>query len=73
MDQKHSKLLDELGLVPEEAFAELFGITLNTCKAWRYRFTSPNYLTIGNRVFFRKEEIKTWLDNQSQASSFSDL
>lgn len=57
----YQKLLDEFEFIDEETFAKLVGVDPATCKAWRYRGSSPSFMSVGSRVFYAKENVKQWL------------
>jgi hypothetical protein len=57
----YQKLLDEFAFIDEQTFADLVGVDPATCKAWRYRGTSPAFISVGSRVFYSKETVKQWL------------
>lgn len=57
----YQKLLDEFAFIDEATFADLVGVDTSTCKAWRYRGTSPSFMSVGSRVFYTKEAVKQWL------------
>ena len=57
----YQKLLDEFHFIDEEIFAKLLGVDPATCKAWRYRGSSPAFISVGSRVFYTKDNVKQWL------------
>ena len=57
----YQKLLDEFHFIDEERFAKLLGVDPATCKAWRYRGSSPAFISVGSRVFYTKDNVKQWL------------
>ena len=58
------ELADDLGCFTELDFLFLTDTTPLTVEAWRKRRTGPDWVRIGNRVFYPKQGVKDFLQNR---------
>ncbi len=54
----------ELDLIPDDDFATAIRLTPQTLATWRSDGTGPDYVKVGKSVFYRREDIKRWLDKR---------
>jgi hypothetical protein len=54
-------------LVEEPDYARIRGVSIRTCQRDRHLRTSPPYIKLGRRVFYRVEAIKNWLINHESS------
>lgn len=52
---------ESLDLLTEEEFASALGVTTNTLMTWRSRREGPEYTKLGKTVFYRREDVRTWI------------
>lgn len=56
-------LRDYLDLVEEHTAAEALGLRVSTIAAYRRAGTGPDYVQIGRNVFYRRADLKQWLES----------
>ena len=49
------------GLMTEEDLADMIDVTPRTLAAWRIEGKSPASVRIGKNIFYRHEDIQTWI------------
>jgi len=57
-------LLDDY-ILPAALASEL-GVHPQTLKRWKARRYGPKRVRIGKRVYYRRADVRTWLDEQGQ-------
>ena len=68
MKQQSKSLLDRLGLIPEEDFAALLGVSVKTLKN-RPRTDLPDYVKAGRRRLFKEASVREYLDARTVSSA----
>lgn len=54
-------------VIPSSEMPSLFpGTTEGSWAQHRYRGTGPRFVKIGRKVFYRREDVATWLDSQAK-------
>lgn len=62
--------MNSLPLLDTEELSHLIHITEPTLRYWRHIGTGPKYFRMGGRkVYYRREDIDAWLENQYAASN----
>jgi predicted DNA-binding transcriptional regulator AlpA len=60
-------MIEKLTLNIKEA-AEVTGVTEGTLRWHRHRGTGPKSFKLGRRVAYRMEDLRAWIDEQSEVS-----
>jgi excisionase family DNA binding protein len=56
-------------LLSPEGLAELLGVSVATCYAWRYKGTGPRSIKVGKHLRYRRADVDAWLEaNASPAA-----
>jgi hypothetical protein len=50
--------------ITEEELALLCDVKPSTCEAWRKRANGPRHIIAGNRVLYRVEVVRRWLETK---------
>jgi len=59
-------------LLSSKEAAEMLGIKVATLRTWRMKSKSPRYVRIGgirSRCMYRKEDVKTWIEDRLRTST----
>jgi hypothetical protein len=51
-------------LIPEAEAAALLHVATNTMRDWRVDEKGPAFVRLGKRIFYRREDISTWIGAQ---------
>lgn len=62
--RKERALMERLGLVPEEDFAALLGVTVKTLKN-RPRSDLPEFVKAGRRRLFKEQSVRDYLERRT--------
>lgn len=58
-------------LIPASALPQYLGVSLPTLERWRMQGIGPKFIKAGRRVFYRVNDVRTWIAG-AQRSSTSD-
>ena len=56
-----------LGLMTEDDFMALLGVTDHTTQGWRVSGRGPKYVKLGKRVYYRVSDVTAWVDSHIHA------
>lgn len=51
----------QLGLITPEELAVTLGVLPETLKAWRWKKTGPDFVRLGQSVFYRIRDVEEWI------------
>ena len=68
---RYEALLDRLNVIDEPTLASLCDVSLNTVQQWRYRGTSPAFISAGNRILYKLADVENWLSTKTQGDASS--
>jgi hypothetical protein len=51
-------------LLPDVQAAEILHLTPGTLATWRSQRRGPAFVKLGRRVFYRREDLRTFIDEQ---------
>jgi hypothetical protein len=57
--EKEASILE--GFLRREALAKMFGVTTRTLNNWTYCPDGIPYVRIGQRVYYRMEDVRAWI------------
>ena len=62
-------------LISETELSELTGISIKTLQWYRYKGPkyAPKFMKIGKRIYYSKQEIDDWIENQPRYQSTADI
>lgn len=63
-EEKFSPVRSELGLWTPDEVASAVGIKVETLAKWRAAGNGPVYTKLGKSVFYRMEDLKSWISHQ---------
>jgi hypothetical protein len=61
--------LQERGYKTEKQTSDLLGVAPSTLKAWRVSGKGPRYFKIGRWIFYRQDDLDTWIEGQARVST----
>lgn len=61
-------LMERLGLIPEEDFAALLGVSVKTLKN-RPRCDLPDFVKAGRRRLFKEASVREYLDARTKSAA----
>lgn len=67
MSKQPKNLLERLGLIPEEDFAALLGVSVKTLKN-RPRSDLPEFVKAGRRRLFKEQSVRDYLDARTSSA-----
>ncbi len=56
------------GYIPEVEYARQRGVSVRTCQRDRALRQAPPHVILGNRVFYRVDAIRTWLEARERSA-----
>lgn len=66
--KQNQNLMQRLGLIPEEDFAALLGVSVKTLKN-RPRADLPEFVKAGRRRLFKEASVRDYLDARSSSAA----
>lgn len=68
MSKQPKNLLERLGLIPEEDFAALLGVSVKTLKN-RPLTDLPAFVKAGRRRLFKEQSVREYLDARTKSAA----
>lgn len=62
--EEFSPVRSELGLWTPDEVAAAIGIKVETLAKWRAADNGPVYTKLGKSIFYRMEDLKSWIEQQ---------
>lgn len=59
--------MDELNCYSADELAKLLGVSVKTLWRWHARRTGPARIKAGQKVFYRREAVESWLKRSETA------
>lgn len=60
--QKEQSLRTDFGLMSQDDLSELLSLTKETLREWRRLKQGPSFVRIGKGVFYRRQDVQDWID-----------
>lgn len=55
-------LRSKIGLLTPSDVAEMLDVTTHTLAMWRYEKKGPGFVKLGRNIFYRLEDVKSWIE-----------
>lgn len=62
-------IMKQMGMITEDEFIKLLGITKETVAGWRYRRKAPPFSKVGNQIFYSIEDVKKFIAERMNTES----
>lgn len=51
-------------ILSTQQVADMTGLSINTFRAWRAQSKGPRWFKLGQRCFYKREDIEAWIEQQ---------